>query len=233
MLMGFATIARSRSVSITPCKSTNRALLINSVQGGYYANRSTSAPRFRVNPRCSSNAGDRGGTICASIACATADEYCSVPTSPSDPPPPPPRKTGKTMAAKSAIALSGWSLGVDLDAIATLLFSILCQFKVTCLNDPSISLLARSGGRRPTDSFEVFPVPERDSQGQYHVHFFAHALRYLPTESRQRIHTLQIGDELHLLHDLQNSVDSRALLLRTQDLQSAIVPATLCKTFLS
>jgi hypothetical protein len=38
---------------------------------------------------------------------------------------------------------------------------------------------------------------------------------------------------LHLLHDLQNSVDSRALLLRTQDLQSAIVPATLCKTFLS
>lgn len=84
--------------------------------------------------------------------------------------------------------------------------------------DDPIALLARSGGRRTTDSFEVFPCPERDSQGQYHVHFFAHGLRYIPPESQQYIQALQIGEELQVMHDLQNPVDSRALILRTKNL---------------
>jgi hypothetical protein len=44
--------------------------------------------------------------------------------------------------------------------------------------DDPIALLARSGGKRKTDNFEVFPCPERDADGNYHIHFFTHGLRY-------------------------------------------------------
>lgn len=83
--------------------------------------------------------------------------------------------------------------------------------------DDPIALLARSGGKRTTDAFEVFPCPERDEQGRYHIHFFAHGLRYMPSESQQHIQTLQVGSELSVMHDVQNPVDSRALILRTSD----------------
>jgi len=41
-------------------------------------------------------------------------------------------------------------------------------------------MLARSGGRRETDTLTVFPIPEPDSEGRYRLHFFLHGLRYLP-----------------------------------------------------
>lgn len=86
--------------------------------------------------------------------------------------------------------------------------------------DDPIALLARSGGKRKTDNFEVFPCPERDEQGQYHIHFFAHGLRYMPPESQLRIQSLQVGEELQIMHDMQNPVDPRALILRTKDLHN-------------
>lgn len=91
-----------------------------------------------------------------------------------------------------------------------------------CLNVPQhkddpIALLGRSGGRRTTDTLEVFPCPEPDDQGRYHIHFFVHGLRYLPDESRSRIDRLQQGDQLLLVHDFQNPHDSSALMLRTND----------------
>lgn len=84
--------------------------------------------------------------------------------------------------------------------------------------DDPIALLARSGGRRKTDSFEVFPYPERDEQGRYHIHFFAHGLRHFPEEIQQYIQSLQPETPLLVTHDIQNPVDSRALILRTEDL---------------
>ncbi len=56
---------------------------------------------------------------------------------------------------------------------------------VQCLNVPRdeadpIALLARSGGRRATDSLEVYPCPEPDAEGLYHLHFLLHGLRHLP-----------------------------------------------------
>ncbi|MGG6294968.1 HIRAN domain-containing protein [Leptolyngbya sp. AN02str] len=84
--------------------------------------------------------------------------------------------------------------------------------------DDPIALLARSGGRRKTDSFEVFPCPERDEQGNYHIHFFAHGLRYFPEAIQQYVQFLQPGTPLLVTHDLQNRFDSRALVLRTEDL---------------
>ncbi len=84
--------------------------------------------------------------------------------------------------------------------------------------DDPIALLARSGGRRKTDSFEVFSCPERDEQGNYHIHFFAHGLRHFPEAIQQYVQALQPETPLFVTHDLQNPVDSRALILRTKDL---------------
>jgi hypothetical protein len=82
--------------------------------------------------------------------------------------------------------------------------------------DP-ITILSRSGGQRQTDSFEVYPCPERNPSGAYSIHFFAHGLRYFPTAAQQRILELQQDQQLWLMHDLQNSFDSHALMLRTED----------------
>ncbi|MBE7385833.1 MAG: DNA-binding protein [Leptolyngbya sp. SIO1E4] len=83
--------------------------------------------------------------------------------------------------------------------------------------DDPIALLARSGGKRKTDNFEVFPCPERDADGNYHIHFFTHGLRHFPSEDQQVVQALQPGTPLLLVHDIQNPVDSRALILRTED----------------
>jgi HIRAN domain len=85
--------------------------------------------------------------------------------------------------------------------------------------DP-IALLARSGGQRQTDSFEVFPLPEPDIQGDFHIHFFAHGLRYMSPDVQKNVQNLQVGEKLFLMHDMQNAFDSRALVLRTENHQS-------------
>lgn len=83
--------------------------------------------------------------------------------------------------------------------------------------DDPIALLARSGGRRETDTFEVFPCPEPDQAGLYHTHFFSHGLRHVSHDSINRIAQLQPGEPLRLFHDFQNRYDSGALGLRTDD----------------
>lgn len=83
--------------------------------------------------------------------------------------------------------------------------------------DDPIAILARSGGRKATDHFEVFPCPEVDENGSYHIHFFAHGLRHLPECSIQKINQLQTDDLLYLTHDFQNPYDPNALLLKTLD----------------
>lgn len=82
--------------------------------------------------------------------------------------------------------------------------------------DP-IAILARSGGRRATDSLEVFPYPEQDDAGRLRLHFFAHGLRYLSPESIARTENLKRGERLLLTYDFQNPHDSKALFMRTND----------------
>ena len=76
--------------------------------------------------------------------------------------------------------------------------------------DP-IALLARSGGKRATDHFEVFPLPERNEAGEYQIYFFAHGLSHYPPTAQQRASQCIPGEELLLVHDLQNTYDSHAL----------------------
>lgn len=83
-------------------------------------------------------------------------------------------------------------------------------------HDP-IAILSRSGGRKVTDHFEVFPCPEPDENGFYHIHFFAHGLQHLPLCAAQRINQLQNGELLYLAHEFQNPYDPNALILYTLD----------------
>lgn len=83
--------------------------------------------------------------------------------------------------------------------------------------DDPIALLVRSGGRRTTDKLEIFPCPEKGEYGGYHIHFFPHGLRHFPKITQSRIEGLNVGEKLLLMHDFQNPVDPKALLLRTED----------------
>jgi hypothetical protein len=47
--------------------------------------------------------------------------------------------------------------------------------------DPLV-LLARSGGQRETDIFEVFPAPEPTADGKYQVAFFVRGLQFRPAD---------------------------------------------------
>ncbi|WP_375467966.1 HIRAN domain-containing protein [uncultured Nostoc sp.] len=83
--------------------------------------------------------------------------------------------------------------------------------------DDPVSILSRSGGRKVTDYFEVFPCPEPDENGLYHIHFFVHGLRHLPACATERINQLQTDEVLYLANEFQNPYDPRALLLCTED----------------
>lgn len=82
--------------------------------------------------------------------------------------------------------------------------------------DPML-MLARSEGKRETDSLIVFPYPKLDEEGKYYLHFFAHGVRHLPPGSIERMNQLKTGDKLWLAHEFQNEYDSKALMLTTED----------------
>lgn len=81
--------------------------------------------------------------------------------------------------------------------------------------DP-FALLARSGGRRATDTLAVFPCPERDAEGHYRIHFFVHGLSHMTEAARNRTEMLQSGERLLLMADEQNTHDPKARMLRTE-----------------
>jgi hypothetical protein len=80
-----------------------------------------------------------------------------------------------------------------------------------------MAILARSGGKRMTDLFEVFPSPEDDGSGMYQVYFFVHGLSHAASASMERALQLETGEQLLLMHDLQNPRDPEALSLRTAE----------------
>jgi hypothetical protein len=78
-------------------------------------------------------------------------------------------------------------------------------------------ILARSGGRRETDTLEVFPCPERLADNTYETRFFIHGLSHTPSASAERAERLSSGEQLLLMWDFQNAHDPDALAVRTSE----------------
>mgnify|MGYP001459812971 CR=1 FL=1 len=89
-------------------------------------------------------------------------------------------------------------------------------------NAKPIDILARSGGRRATDSVEVFApadIKETDDANfniaQYY--FLLHGLSHMRDCVQSLVADLKVGDPLFIMHDIQNPVDPEALSLRTKN----------------
>ena len=80
--------------------------------------------------------------------------------------------------------------------------------------DEPLTLLARTGGERATDSLRIVPCPTPSPDGVYHMSFFSHGIRYLPDSIKTFIDDLSAGDNLFLMPDPQNPHDADALALR-------------------
>lgn len=83
--------------------------------------------------------------------------------------------------------------------------------------DDLLTLLAGTGGMQEADLLALFPCPYRGPDNMYRVRFFSHGLRYLLPEAILRIHKLSPGERLYLMPDPQNTHDSEAVGLRTDD----------------
>jgi hypothetical protein len=83
--------------------------------------------------------------------------------------------------------------------------------------DDPVAILARSGGQKATDTFEVFPCPEPTAQGSYETHFLLHGLSHMPPNAADRALSLVPGESLLVMRDFQNPKDELALALRTSE----------------
>lgn len=82
--------------------------------------------------------------------------------------------------------------------------------------DP-IAILSVTEGRRATDLLEILPCPRPDADGCYQTKFFLHGLRWLPPSAIERIATLDRGERLGLMPDINNPYDFNAVSVRTMD----------------
>jgi hypothetical protein len=78
-----------------------------------------------------------------------------------------------------------------------------------------MELLARAGGSRATDTFNLVAEPEVDASGRATLLFLAHGVRHLDGATN-RIERLSAGDELHLRLEPTNPMNERALLVDDQ-----------------
>lgn len=81
--------------------------------------------------------------------------------------------------------------------------------------DP-FEVLGRSNGTRATDRIEVFAAPERTKDDQAMSLFFVRGIRHLDGAT-EAVGYLQVGQDLTLVDDSDNAVNSRALLLAGPD----------------
>ena len=81
----------------------------------------------------------------------------------------------------------------------------------------SIAILSANGGRRQTDSYEVFPKTEMDADGCFQWRFFLHGSRHVDVEDRQRIERLRPRESLLVTLDRNNPATDLAVEIRTKD----------------
>lgn len=84
-------------------------------------------------------------------------------------------------------------------------------------NDDPLTLLARSGGLRATDSLMMYVCPEPTRNGKYELHFLSHGISHLPPCADQRIGVLEKNERVFPMFDVLNPYDPNAVALRTDD----------------
>ena len=82
--------------------------------------------------------------------------------------------------------------------------------------DP-IAVLSVTAGERATDLLEIIPAPQPDVDNCYTKKFFLHGIRWAPPAAIERINSLNAGDWLGLMPDINNDFDSNAVAVRTHD----------------
>ncbi len=94
--------------------------------------------------------------------------------------------------------------------------------------------LAMSRGIRATDELQLFPIPDKNDDGNYEVLFFSHGISHISKSYIQRLEKLGQDDRLLILKDVQNDADPHALMMRTKDDPAELVgycPAFFVKDF--
>ena len=81
----------------------------------------------------------------------------------------------------------------------------------------SIEILSTNGGRRETDSYEVFPKIEKDGDGCFRCHFFLHGSRYVKSAAQERIRNLRHREPLQVILEQDNPATGLAVQVRTMD----------------
>src|SRR5690606_24600517 len=78
----------------------------------------------------------------------------------------------------------------------------------------ALDQMSRSGGRRVTDTLEVFAAPTPLAAGGWQQHLLVRGVRHLP-DAESAISDLNEGERLLVMRDEQNDAGAHARLLRT------------------
>ncbi len=81
----------------------------------------------------------------------------------------------------------------------------------------SIEILSTNGGRRETDSYEVFPKIEKDGDGCFRCRFFLHGSRHVEAAVQERIKDLRHREPLHVILEQDNPKTGLAVQIQTMD----------------
>lgn len=82
--------------------------------------------------------------------------------------------------------------------------------------DP-VEILSANGGRRMTDTCEVFPKLVKRADGSFTCRFFLHGWRHVNASAQERIDRLAKGEELYVTLELTNPVSRMAVQIQTTD----------------
>ena len=80
-----------------------------------------------------------------------------------------------------------------------------------------IEVLSVNGGRRMTDSLEVFPELGRREDGRFECRFLLRGWRYATPAAQERIGTLKFGDRLIAALEFNNPATGLAVQIQTDD----------------
>ena len=84
-------------------------------------------------------------------------------------------------------------------------------------NADPIEILSANGGRRVTDTYEVFPRLVKHQDGSFNCRFFLHGWRHVNPSAQERIDRLTKGEELYVTLELTNPATSEAVQIQTTD----------------